>query len=227
MDNRQKRELTTVIFDYGCVISLPQDEECVKRMYTLAGLSPEEFKRNYRSFRADYDRGALTAEEYWVKVTGDRGNNLSQEKLNRLIKEDIKSWTRTNPAVIEWALKLKKEGKRLALLSNMPEDCAEYIREEFSDWLSRFDIIVFSYEIGINKPEPGIFKYCLDLLGEAPKNCLFIDDTEKNITTARELGMDGIVFKDLTSITEPAVKIYNLPPVIEISSITSGRTDSI
>ena len=46
-----------VIFDYGCVLSLPLDPACADRMARLAGIPEPEFVGAYMKHRLSYDRG--------------------------------------------------------------------------------------------------------------------------------------------------------------------------
>ena len=46
------------------------------------------------------------------------------------------------------------------------------------DWLSRFDVLVWSYQLRMAKPDPAIYRYALEKLGDQPAETLFIDDRE-------------------------------------------------
>ena len=56
-------------------------------------------------------------------------------------------------------------------------------------------MIVSSHEVELVKPNPGIYQITLFKLGAKPEECVFIDDKGRNIDTAMELGMKGIVFR--------------------------------
>jgi putative hydrolase of the HAD superfamily len=66
--------------------------------------------------------------------------------------------------------------------------------ERTFDWLARFDVLVWSYQLGMAKPEPAIYQHTLRELGVEPGEALFIDDRLVNIEAARALGMQGILF---------------------------------
>jgi putative hydrolase of the HAD superfamily len=68
------------------------------------------------------------------------------------------------------------------------------MKERF-DWLELFDTLVFSCELGINKPDRRIYDACLRMLDLSPRECLFVDDIKKNVGGAIESGMHGILFK--------------------------------
>lgn len=47
---------------------------------------------------------------------------------------------------------------------------------------------IISGEIGIRKPDPGIYQYCLSMLQLPAQACLFLDDRLPNLEAARSLG---------------------------------------
>ncbi|WP_243725962.1 HAD family hydrolase [Actinomadura rubrisoli] len=79
-------------------------------------------------------------------------------------------------------------GIRTALLSNSWGN--HYPRELFADL---FDAVVISCEVGMRKPDEGIFRHAVERLGLAPGECVFIDDIEHNVTAAEALGIRGIL----------------------------------
>ncbi|MGI5118852.1 HAD family hydrolase [Marinactinospora thermotolerans] len=83
------------------------------------------------------------------------------------------------------------QGVRTCLLSNSWGN--GYPREMFVD---TFDAVVISGEVGMRKPEPEIFAHALGLVGLSARECVFVDDVERNVEAARELGMLGILHRD-------------------------------
>ena len=83
---------------------------------------------------------------------------------------------------------------RLGFLVNTPPKLLEFLKQEIP--LSLFDEVVFSCEIGLMKPDQRIFKVMTKKLGVKMEECLFIDDSRKNIIAAKKLGMQTIRFKD-------------------------------
>jgi epoxide hydrolase-like predicted phosphatase len=56
------------------------------------------------------------------------------------------------------------------------------------------DVIVYSHEAGISKPDPRIYYLACDRLGVHPEEMIFLDDVEANVAAACDLGALGIVF---------------------------------
>jgi len=57
------------------------------------------------------------------------------------------------------------------------------------------DLVIDSAFVGIRKPDPAIFKLTLERLDPMlkPGECVFLDDVESNVDSARALGLQGIV----------------------------------
>jgi putative hydrolase of the HAD superfamily len=90
---------------------------------------------------------------------------------------------------VVWAARL--EGIRTAVLSNSlgrePYDPYGPYRLD-----KNFDVVVFSSDLGIRKPDPRIFEHVLGLLGVPASACVFADDTEDNVEAAAALGLTAI-----------------------------------
>lgn len=58
-----------------------------------------------------------------------------------------------------------------------------------------FDLIVYSAEEGLAKPDPAIYQRTLDRLGVRPAEAVFVDDMPENVEAARALGMAAVRFQ--------------------------------
>ncbi|MFI8003529.1 HAD-IA family hydrolase [Streptomyces sp. NPDC086010] len=84
---------------------------------------------------------------------------------------------------------------RLGILSNSfvgarQRETALYGFDELADR------IVYSHEIGIEKPDPRAFEALCEVLEVRPESCLFIDDFAVNVAAARVAGMQALLFED-------------------------------
>lgn len=208
--------LRAVILDFGDVISLPADPEVIRWMARFFGLAENKFREIYSSFRLDYDRGAVSATEYWKHIADAAGRELSNGQIEQLRKADVTMWGRLNPDVLLWADRLRAAGYKTAILSNMHDDMVQHLRSN-GDWANRFDSLTLSSAIGMVKPEPDIFEYCLMSLGVRPEEALFIDDREANIEGALRAGISGIYAPSTDELrkTLAAIGFKPLPPEAE------------
>ena len=63
------------------------------------------------------------------------------------------------------------------------------------------DLIIYTHEEGIAKPDPHIFELTCKRLDAQPSEMLFLDDSQQNIASARELGIHAILCRE----TEQAI----------------------
>lgn len=87
---------------------------------------------------------------------------------------------------------LRSEGYRTALVTNNAREFRDAWRPVLPlDEL--FDAVVDSSEVGMRKPDPGIYHHARELVGSPPaERCIFLDDFEGNVAAARRLGMAAI-----------------------------------
>jgi epoxide hydrolase-like predicted phosphatase len=63
-----------------------------------------------------------------------------------------------------------------------------------------FDLVLFSAEEGVKKPDPEIYHRALARLGVAPAEAVFVDDVSANLDAAQALGMAGIQFLNAAQV---------------------------
>jgi putative hydrolase of the HAD superfamily len=98
--------------------------------------------------------------------------------------------------MLAWQLAIKQRGLLTAILSNMGDDVLASVERKF-DWIHRFDVLVWSCQLGVVKPDPAIYRHMLNELAVQPEETLFIDDRLPNIEAARALGMQAIEFSTI------------------------------
>ena len=100
-----------------------------------------------------------------------------------------------NTEIADYWRARRAEGYATAIISNSFVGARE--REEEAYRFSELtDLIVYSHEVGMKKPDPGIYELCLSRLGMRPEETVFVDDVEDNCAAARALGMAAVHFRD-------------------------------
>ncbi|HEV2323525.1 MAG TPA: HAD family phosphatase [Terracidiphilus sp.] len=191
--------LRAVIFDFGMVLTGLPDAKAHDELLRITGLDAERFEHFYWADRHAYDEGKLTGLGFWQKLVRDAGLSLPDSTIEELNRWDARMWTTVDPAMLAWHAKVKETGVLTAILSNMGDSVLENIEREF-DWLSSFDALVWSYQLGVAKPDPAIYQYTLKQLGTAAGDTLFIDDKPVNVEAARALGMQALVYTTLAKL---------------------------
>jgi putative hydrolase of the HAD superfamily len=188
-------------FDYGGVISLPQDEKDMEDLAALAGIDTSLMRRIYWDNRPIYDQGLVNGEEYFKNILADVGVFPDPELLNSLVDRDVQSWSRINPATEKLMEELKAGGLKIGILSNMVKDFLDKNRNALPVF-SIPDTLIFSCDVDAVKPEERIYRILLDRLGCKAEELVFFDDLEPNVSAARKLGIEGIIWQGVDHARE-------------------------
>ncbi len=197
--------ITTVIFDYGCVLSLTPTPEDFEPLSTAIGVDAAAFQEMYWRNREAYDLDVIDGPTYWQDVAHTVGATFSPHEVQKLTTLDIEVWERPNRVMVEWVRVLGARGLKTAVISNISRTVGDSLRRTVK-WLELFNYLAFSGELRIAKPNPAIYRVCLEALGVPAAQGLFIDDREVNVAAARAVGMHGIVFRsaeELQTYLEP------------------------
>ena len=196
--------LRAVVFDYGMVLTGPQEPAAHAELLRITGLPLERFEPLYWADRHAYDEGALTGLAFWEKIIRDAGLDLPPTAAAELNLWDARMWTTENPAMLAWQLELKQRGLLTAILSNMGDNVLANMERTF-DWLPRFDVLVWSYQLRMAKPDPAIYRHVLSKLGTEPEETLVLDDRPVTVQAAQALGMKAIQFSTVEQLREELV----------------------
>jgi putative hydrolase of the HAD superfamily len=188
-------EFDGFIFDYGGVLVFQQTKEDQAAMAALAKIPPEQFAELYWADREQYDKGAVSTAEYWGNIGAAAGVQLNADQIQALTDRDTESWMKYDSVMWDWIAELRRAGKRVGMLSNMPADLGLALRSQ-TDRLAAFDQVTLSFDVGAVKPDAVIYEQCLEGLGTAPDRTLFLDDRLENVQGAEVLGMRAIQFTD-------------------------------
>ena len=196
-----KIRISGLLLDYGGVISQPQNPENVNNILHSLKRDYRNFQEVYQSQRAQYDNDQISGKQYWINILQHYDLDPNDFEIDRLIQEDVKSWTHLNEAMIQFITESRPKIDKLAIISNMTRDTLAFMRRHY-DWLDLFDALSFSCEVGKNKPDREIYEACLCKLKICPNECLFVDDSVKNVKGALELGMAAIQFKTFSEFIQ-------------------------
>ncbi|MDE6185478.1 MAG: HAD-IA family hydrolase, partial [Lachnospiraceae bacterium] len=78
---------------------------------------------------------------------------------------------------------------------------------EALDFLEETDGGILSYQVKLIKPSPEIYQLLCSRYGLQAEECVFIDDTVKNVEAAIKEGMKGITFHTLDQVKEELEKL--------------------
>ncbi len=127
----------------------------------------------------------LIKDEFLKYLGFNDAKTYETDYLNNYLTDDDDDFTLS-------AIELKKKYK-LALLSNDVSEWSTHLTRHHNI-MEYFDVSVISGEVGCRKPDKRIYEIILEKLKQPAQECVFIDNSVKNLMIARELGMDTILF---------------------------------
>lgn len=105
---------------------------------------------------------------------------------------------------------LKQANYPLYGLSNYPREMFPLARAKYP-FFAWFDEIMISGEVGLVKPDPAIFHLLLAKIQRTAQECIFIDDSNANVTSAQQLGFTAIQFYSSEQLAQELDKLGILP----------------
>ncbi|MBD3155516.1 MAG: HAD-IA family hydrolase [Candidatus Aenigmarchaeota archaeon] len=101
--------------------------------------------------------------------------------------------------IIDLALKIKKSGKKIGIISDNPHERADYLRENLK-WIKEFNYTLFSSDFGVTKKNPKLFEILIEKSGLKPEEIFFTDDDEKNVEVARKSGINSEIYNNVKEL---------------------------
>ena len=184
-----------LILDYGNVLTRAQDQTWMDVAARRLGADVTALRTAYWQHRHAYDAD-LPAAAYWGRVAAAArpAAALDPSDLAWLIAADVASWSVYHDEVWALAARFRAAGGRTALLSNGGPEVMARVRAD-RPLEARFDAVVISYEVGLAKPDPRVFRLCLERLGLPACAALFVDDRADNVEAAARVGLQTLRFE--------------------------------
>lgn len=187
------KRFKAVIFDLGGVLSLGKrsrgvHESVAKRL----GISLDQY---FDSIDEIYS-AAITGTISSAKALQMMAKNLdtTPKKLAQIYSQAYKKNFKRDNVLYNFALDLKKKGYKISILSDIWEVARDSILTKKN--YGKFEDIVTSYDIGVRKTNPKIFRVALKRLKVKPQEAIFTDNREWNLKAPEKLGITSILYKN-------------------------------
>ena len=175
-------DLSGVFFNKGLTLSV----EILSKKYNL---DPKKVRFVLNgTFAEKYRTGLVDTEVFWQEVKKE----LDIDNIEEFRQIFFDAYTPQQP-YLDLIANIRKQGIKVAYLSNSPEDRVRYLDEKFG-FISLFDFGLFSCEAHVRKPAKGIYENFLDKFDLKGEDVIYVDDKEENLIPARELGMEAVHF---------------------------------
>jgi putative hydrolase of the HAD superfamily len=125
-----------------------------------------------------------------------RGMDIPDTLLRRAAEARVERIRRAiygvEPKNLAFLKKLREAGFKTALISNA--DVADIYHWQGSALSGSFDVTIFSYDVGLLKPDPRIFRLAVERLGVRADQCLYVGDGgHEELRGAGAVGMTTVL----------------------------------
>ena len=192
------------IFDMGGVVSLHTD--VFPDVCRHLGITEKEFCLLAEDNLEKLLNGEISTDEFWDRFSGRYGKRVAEELFGKFFHP------RLNQGTVD-LIKTLKQHSRVVSGTNTFDP-------HYNCHLSLGDYDIFhavyaSNKIGLSKPNPNFFRHILNNEGTEPENAFFVDDTEKHVIAAKNMGLRSILFKDAESLKSAVDRLLKpLPEAI-------------
>jgi putative hydrolase of the HAD superfamily len=186
------KKIESVIFDWGGVLIDDPRPGLLRYCANAFGVSQEKYTPVHDSFLDGFQKGLISEEEFWLEISQKLGK--SAPEAPSLWFNAFRSAHVPRPKVFSLVSSLHEKGYKTALLSNTERPAVKFFHEL---GYGMFDVLVFSCEQGVAKPERRIYEITLEKLGSEAPHCVFIDDRRDYVQGAKDAGLNAILFKSV------------------------------
>ena len=156
------------------------------------GVAVEDYVQVHNTHGEAFQKGLIAEEIFWQRVCHDLG--CPRPRRASLWGDAFRAVYRPRGGVFALARRLRENGRRTSLLSNTEAPAMQFFLELGYDM---FDALTFSCAEGVAKPQREIYEVAARRLRVTPARCVLIDDRLDFVDSARNAGMQGIVYESL------------------------------
>jgi len=185
------KNLPTVIFDLGGVYFTDGTERAISIICTKYSVNRQYVNDIFNGeLGLIYRENKISINEFWDEAKKKLNiEKVSNDELTQIWHDGYVPLKGVEKIV----RKLKSANIETLYLSGSTKERAEFLENKYK-FSKHFRDGVFTFEVGVRKPAILPYEYILRKASNIPENCIFIDNKEKYLAPAKELGMHTILF---------------------------------
>jgi glucose-1-phosphatase len=185
--------VAAVLLDLGNVVVFHDNDQLSRELAAACGLAPDEVPMRLRDSGAEarFNQTDGPPELVYEAVAPALGFPGSYSQFAAI-------WNgifTPNPAVVP-AVAILLAQTRVAILSNTNALHMHHLRQTLP-LLGRFEAVFTSYELGLAKPDPAIYRAAVARLGLSVADVAFFDDSPGHVAGAAAAGLRAFVYTDV------------------------------
>ena len=192
------KQVATIFFDIGGVLININPERTLKHLSDCTGIHIDVIKNRVPlDIHQEYEKGNLSNKEWFLAVKKSMPQPCSLwessfwEAWKLLVGKEKNS--------VKILIKLKGYYSVWLLSNTNPCHIQDEIDKKF-EFPHLADGTIYSFDIGLRKPDKAIYKIAASRAGSIPERCLFIDDQRENVIAAENTGFIGIHFQSFKQL---------------------------
>jgi HAD superfamily hydrolase (TIGR01509 family) len=202
--SKDSTTIKCIVFDIGRVLIHLHPEQSFT-LYEKMGLDKDFLLNLFQQENFLYfERGMITEQEFYEYV-------LSHSKKDFDVIEFIKAWNAFLGTELEGINKLLQQLKQkyiLCTLSNTNPIHWEAIKNY--PVFKHFQRHFLSFQLGLHKPDPALYKEIIQKLNLKPQEILYLDDLRENVLEARSQGIESEIVRENLGQIKYALQKYRI-----------------
>ncbi|KXI26787.1 NUDIX domain-containing protein [Paraglaciecola hydrolytica] len=186
-----KNNETLIIFDLFGVVFNKGLESSIDRLVAVLNRPEDEIEKAYRHWEQLFDRGEIDEDIFWSKINIQLGSNINPSVLSNIVISAYRPRMQT----IQLARFLKRHHK-VVVYSNYRKEWFNQL-DDIYDIEVNFDDVIISSDTGLLKPDANVFYYLEREFKVPIENMVLIDDDISNISGIKNLGGNGVLFRNV------------------------------
>lgn len=130
------------------------------------------------------------------------GISITNDEIYKLLRDSYE----INPEVRDYVRKARLAGYKTCICTNNFVTRIRKLDRKFS-FLADFDVQVFSYEVGVMKPDKAIFEELVVAAGVKAREIVYSDDDGGKLQGAVELGINAFVYENFNQFIDKLVSL--------------------
>ena len=183
--------IKSILFDFDGVLTIDKtgSTSITKYISQQTNIPLDIVKASYYKYNKKLLIGEIIHEDMWADFCNDVGKQIPYQVLIDSFKN-----TALDERMFNYIKELKKS-YRIGMITDNKVDRIEIILKH-NHCTDYFDVVAISAKQHSGKENSPIFQYVLDNLKVKATECVFIDNTEKNLLVPARMGMKTVLFDD-------------------------------
>lgn len=182
-----------VLFDIGGVLEITPDLGVVPQWEDRLGLPAGTLGQRLADIWAGGEVGIVTETDVHQALRDRLG--LDDGQVAGLMADMWREYLGTPNTELIAYLRHLRPRYRTGIISNSFVGARE--REQAAYGFAELvDVLIYSHEAGISKPDPRIYALACAQLEVAPQEAVFVDDTDVRVDGARRAGLHAVLYQD-------------------------------